>query len=93
MHLPQYRSTAHGISAACGKVGAIVGVYGFGHLSDTQGTQITLGMLSIFMFAGTICTYFVPETKGMTLEDLNDEPIGRAATPDVKAPVDAPVRT
>lgn len=25
------------------------------------------------MFLGTLCTWFVPETKGMTLESLNDE--------------------
>eukprot|EP00877_Chromochloris_zofingiensis_P008276 jgi/Chrzof1/3701/Cz13g05200.t1 len=71
----RYRSTCHGLSAAMGKLGAIIGVYGFGALTLTQGTQLTLGVLSIFMFAGLITTSFVPETKGMTLEELNDEPV------------------
>ena len=70
----RFRSTCHGISAASGKAGAILGVYAFGYLKNTQGFPITFGALSIFMFAGLCCTYFVPETKGLTLEEINEEP-------------------
>jgi PHS family inorganic phosphate transporter-like MFS transporter len=69
----RYRSTCHGLSAASGKAGAILGVFAFGALKNQQGFPITFGMLSIFMFCGLLCTYFVPETKGRTLEDLNEE--------------------
>jgi hypothetical protein len=48
----KFRSTCHGISAAWGKAGAILGVYGFGAINDQHGTQICLGLLSIFMFLG-----------------------------------------
>lgn len=25
--------------------------------------------------AGTLCTFFIPETRGFSLEELNDEPV------------------
>ena len=48
----KYRATCHGLAAAWGKAGAIVGVYGFGYVNDSHGTQLTLGLLSTFMFLG-----------------------------------------
>eukprot|EP00878_Enallax_costatus_P036417 GHUV01040895.1.p1 GENE.GHUV01040895.1~~GHUV01040895.1.p1 ORF type:complete len:151 (-),score=42.62 GHUV01040895.1:376-828(-) len=71
----RFRSTCHGLSAAAGKAGAILGVFAFGDLKNKQGFPITFGMLSIFMFAGLLCTYFVPETKGLTLEELNGDEV------------------
>lgn len=38
----RYRSTLHGISAAMGKLGAIVGAFGFGEMQLTAGTRATL---------------------------------------------------
>ena len=38
-----------------------------------NGLQVCFGALSVPMFFGLLCTYFVPETKGLTLEELNDE--------------------
>lgn len=70
----QFRSTCHGISAASGKLGAIIGVYGIGTMNYNLGTQKTLGILSIFMFLGMICTIFIPETKNKSLEDLSVTP-------------------
>jgi PHS family inorganic phosphate transporter-like MFS transporter len=35
----RYRSTGHGISAACGKLGAIVAQVGFAQLKDIGGTN------------------------------------------------------
>eukprot|EP00742_Colponemidia_sp_Colp-10_P011009 GILJ01012170.1.p1 GENE.GILJ01012170.1~~GILJ01012170.1.p1 ORF type:complete len:539 (+),score=70.30 GILJ01012170.1:236-1618(+) len=68
------RSTAHGFSAACGKAGAIFGTFGFGHLSQSKGIPTTLWCLFGFTVAGFICTRFVPEPKGKSLEELTDEP-------------------
>jgi PHS family inorganic phosphate transporter-like MFS transporter len=80
----RYRSTCHGLSAASGKAGAILGVFAFGALKNQQGFPITFGMLAIFMFAGLLCTWFVPETKGLTLEELNGEDFS-PVDPDVSA--------
>ncbi|EIE20161.1 MFS general substrate transporter [Coccomyxa subellipsoidea C-169] len=65
----KYRSTLHGISAACGKAGAIVGAFGFGQLFLSAGISTTLAILAATNFLGLCCTIFVPETKGMHLED------------------------
>jgi MFS family permease len=65
----KYRSTLHGISAASGKAGAIVGAFGFGQMFLTVGMQRTLAALAITNFVGMLCTVFVPETKQMDLED------------------------
>ena len=69
----RFRSTCHGISAAWGKAGAIVGVYGFGHINDELGTQLCLGLLSIPMAVGLLTTILIPETTGKTLEELTEE--------------------
>ncbi|GAB4823954.1 hypothetical protein N2152v2_011000 [Parachlorella kessleri] len=66
----KYRSTCHGLSAASGKAGAIVGAFGFGELAYRHGARNTLIGLCCCMFVGTICTIFVPETKGKTLEQV-----------------------
>ena len=70
----RYRSTGHGFAAASGKLGAILASYAFTPISkNANGIQIILGIFSAFMFMGTLCTYFLPETKGKTLEDLANE--------------------
>eukprot|EP01137_Pigoraptor_chileana_P029180 Opistho-2@14043 len=69
----KYRSTAHGISAAWGKAGAIIGTFGFGTMKDNIGLQKTIGILAAVNFAGLLCTYFVPETKNKTLEELGGD--------------------
>jgi hypothetical protein len=48
----RYRSTCHGLSAASGKAGAILGVFAFGDLKNHQGFPMTFDMLAIFMFFG-----------------------------------------
>lgn len=69
----RFRSTCHGLSAAAGKAGAVVGLYAFGNIAEYHGYRIALGALAVFMFAGLVCTYWVPETKGKSLEELGDE--------------------
>eukprot|EP00243_Klebsormidium_subtile_P008282 TRINITY_DN387_c0_g2_i1.p2 TRINITY_DN387_c0_g2~~TRINITY_DN387_c0_g2_i1.p2 ORF type:complete len:144 (+),score=45.04 TRINITY_DN387_c0_g2_i1:2-433(+) len=82
----KFRSTAHGISAACGKAGAIVGAFGFLYASQDKnpavsapypagiGLQNALIVLTVANFMGLICTIiFVPESKGMSLEDFEGE--------------------
>ncbi|KAF9418663.1 Inorganic phosphate transporter pho84 [Podila epigama] len=73
----RYRSTGHGISAGMGKLGAIVAQVGFSSLKDIGGKNEFIPQLlqifALFMFIGLLFTYFVPETKGKTLEELSGE--------------------
>ncbi|KAL4724811.1 hypothetical protein ACLX1H_008257 [Fusarium chlamydosporum] len=82
----RYRSTGHGISAAMGKIGAIVAqvisipMVRQGASENCQGTDCTpnlhrlLQLFALFMLFGTFVSLLIPETKGMTLEELSGEP-------------------
>ncbi|XP_051120694.1 inorganic phosphate transporter 1-4-like [Andrographis paniculata] len=80
------RSTCHGISAASGKLGAIVGAFGFLYLAQNRdpskadpgyppgiGVQYSLLVLGVINLLGLFCTFLVPESKGKSLEDLSGE--------------------
>ncbi|KAK2986538.1 hypothetical protein RJ640_012301 [Escallonia rubra] len=80
------RSTCHGISAASGKAGAIVGAYGFLYASQNKdksladhgypagiGVRNSLIVLGVVNFLGMLFTFLVPETKGKSLEDAAGE--------------------
>lgn len=71
----RFRSTCHGISAAAGKAGAIIGA--FGVQSHTQkgikGIKQAIIALSIVNLIGFFFTFLVPETKGRSLEEISGE--------------------
>ncbi|EFJ11095.1 hypothetical protein SELMODRAFT_126850 [Selaginella moellendorffii] len=81
------RATCHGISAAAGKAGAIIGTFGFAYASQSRhrteldsgydrpgiGMQRSLIVLAFANLAGFCFTWLVPETKGKSLEDLSGE--------------------
>ncbi|KAI8325147.1 MFS general substrate transporter [Martensiomyces pterosporus] len=73
----RFRSTAHGISAAAGKLGAIVAQGGFMQLKDRGGKNMFINRLlqifALFMLVGLIVTFWIPESKGKTLEEICDE--------------------
>ncbi|CAO0791038.1 unnamed protein product [Mucor circinelloides] len=73
----RYRSTAHGISAASGKVGAIIAQVGFGLLKDIGGPNQWINHLlqifALFMLSGLVSSFLIPETKGKSLEELSGE--------------------
>ncbi|KAL7746499.1 hypothetical protein RI367_008149 [Sorochytrium milnesiophthora] len=71
----RFRSTCHGISAAAGKLGAIIAGFGFDVLrgKNNEHIQIVLGIFSVCMIAGFFFTFLIPETKGRTLEELEEE--------------------
>lgn len=70
----RYRSTAHGISAASGKVGSIVAQVGFGLLKDIGGSNAwinhLLQLFAFFMLTGIFSSFFINETMGKSLEEL-----------------------
>lgn len=77
----RYRSTSHGISAASGKIGAIVAQVLIGPLR-TRGATATnaspwlphvIQIFALFMFVGIFTTMLIPETKRKTLEELSGE--------------------
>ena len=81
----RYRSTGHGISAASGKIGAIIAQVITSPLLSKgapagctgQGCSPWLNHLmqifALFMLCGTLVSCLLPETKGCTLEELAGE--------------------
>ncbi|KAG9313902.1 major facilitator superfamily domain-containing protein [Chiua virens] len=71
----RYRATAHGISAACGKIGAVVALLALGQplLQNVKDMQIILEALSFIMLTGALSTLLIPETKDKSLETLSNE--------------------
>ncbi|XRM45776.1 acid phosphatase pho5 [Aspergillus tubingensis] len=80
----RYRSTSHGISAASGKIGAIIAQCVFGPLahrgakggvnsSDTPWLNHVMQIFALFMLCGCLTSLLIPETKRLTLEYLSGE--------------------
>ncbi|GAA6047400.1 hypothetical protein JCM3770_001286 [Rhodotorula araucariae] len=73
----RYRSTAHGISAGSGKLGAIIAQIMAFKLKDRGGKNAwvkhVLELFALFMLTGIFSTLLLPETKGKTLEELSGE--------------------
>ncbi|KAL3517696.1 hypothetical protein ACH5RR_020285 [Cinchona calisaya] len=80
------RATCHGISAAAGKSGAIVGAFGFLYLSQNEdktktdagyppgiGMRNSLLVLAVIDLLGALFTFLVPEAKGKSLEEISGE--------------------
>lgn len=80
------RSTCHGISAAAGKAGAIVGAFGFLYAAQSPdptkrdagypagiGVRNSLFVLAACNFLGLLFTFLVPESKGKSLEEMSGE--------------------
>lgn len=81
----RYRSTAHGISAAMGKLGAVIAqvisipILKKGSPKGCSGNECSpylyhlLQLFALFMLLGTLTSLLIPETKGLTLEELSGE--------------------
>ncbi|KAI9342845.1 major facilitator superfamily domain-containing protein [Obelidium mucronatum] len=68
----RFRSTGHGLSAAAGKAGAIIGIQAVGPYF-TANSQSVLYAFAAIMFTGLVATCLVPEPMGKTLEELSNE--------------------
>ncbi|XP_028758371.1 inorganic phosphate transporter 1-4-like [Neltuma alba] len=82
----RFRSTCHGISSASGKLGAIVGAFGFLYLAQNKdpskvdagyhpgiGVRNSLLVLGVINALGFFLTFLVPEAKGKSLEEMSGE--------------------
>ncbi|KAL8142612.1 hypothetical protein V2J09_015644 [Rumex salicifolius] len=80
------RSTCHGILAASGKAGAIVGAFGFLYLAQNKeskktdegyhagiGVKNSLLVLAMINMLGFFCTFLIPEAKEKSLEEVSKE--------------------
>lgn len=79
----RYRSSAHGISAAAGKVGAIIAQTALGTLIDHNCARDgkkkncwlphVMEIFALFMLVGLFLSFLIPETKRMTLEEVTEK--------------------
>ena len=79
----RYRSTAHGLSAACGKVGAIIAQTVLGNLINHDCARNgkkkncwlphVMEIFALFMLCGIFTTLLIPETTNMTLEEISEK--------------------
>ncbi|OBT94200.1 Inorganic phosphate transporter pho84 [Pseudogymnoascus verrucosus] len=66
------RATAHGISAAVGKCGAILTTFAFGTITAKIGLRGVLGLFSGILFLTALLTLWIPESKDKTLEQIEN---------------------
>ncbi|KZS86481.1 MFS general substrate transporter [Sistotremastrum niveocremeum HHB9708] len=76
------RATAHGMSAACGKAGAIISSLAFNSLSKKIGTPNVLWIFFGCCLAGACFTMLLPEVKGrdpdlVDLEEIRERRVKR----------------
>ncbi|QPC73054.1 hypothetical protein HYE68_003806 [Fusarium pseudograminearum] len=77
----RYRSTSHGISAASGKIGSIIGqgaisilrTHGATDKNEAPWMDHVLEIYALFMLLGVFTTLLIPETARKTLEELSGE--------------------
>ncbi|KAF3795885.1 putative inorganic phosphate transporter 1-3 [Nymphaea thermarum] len=92
------RSTCHGISAASGKAGAIVGAFGFLYAAQSRDPTLTdhgyppgigvknaLIVLGVVNALGFLFTFLVPESKGRSLEEMSGEAEDEEAQPSAES--------
>ncbi|OJA20253.1 hypothetical protein AZE42_02695 [Rhizopogon vesiculosus] len=60
----RYRASAHGLSAACGKIGAIISAFVFNSLTDSIGTPAVLWIFFGCCMFGAVFTLLLPEVAG-----------------------------
>ncbi|KAJ8593050.1 MFS general substrate transporter [Rhizopogon salebrosus TDB-379] len=60
----RYRASAHGLSAACGKAGAIISAFVFNSLTNSIGTPAVLWIFFACCMLGAAFTLLLPEVAG-----------------------------
>ena len=75
----RYKATGHGLSAAAGKIGAIIAqIISLPLMTNKDGggagLHTLLQIFALFMFCGLLISFLIPETKGLTLEERKQLP-------------------
>jgi len=83
------RATAHGISAAAGKAGAVLTSFAFGIASQAIGLRGVLGLFAGILTIAALFTLWIPETKGFSLAEIEAGDIYRKR---IKVDVETTVR-
>merc|ERR1719401_2662968 len=65
------RATCHGLSAAAGKVGAVVGAVAFSPLEKSLGIGTVLACCGVVTLVGAAFTYFFTSDKVIDLAELD----------------------
>ncbi|OWM87322.1 probable inorganic phosphate transporter 1-3 [Punica granatum] len=77
----RFRSTCHGISAAAGKAGAIIGAFWIQtYTQKDNGKKKAIIALAVVNMLGFVFTFLVPETKGKSLEEISENYDGHGHT-------------
>ncbi|KAJ6521672.1 MFS inorganic phosphate transporter [Mycena vulgaris] len=71
----KFRASAHGLSAAAGKAGAIISALAFNSLSMTIGTDKVLWIFFSCCIAGALSTLLLPEVRGRDPDEVLAEEI------------------
>ncbi len=66
------RGTAHGISAAAGKCGAVLTAFAFGTVTDRIGLPGVLGLFSGLMALTAGITLMIPVTRGRSVDEIEE---------------------
>lgn len=74
------RATCHGLSAAAGKVGAVIGVIAFSPCEKAFGIEAVLAMCGLVCITGAIFTFFFTTENMKELEDLDVGTLEKAGT-------------
>jgi MFS transporter, PHS family, inorganic phosphate transporter len=79
------RTTSHGITATCGKLGAFVGTFAFPLLMDRYGLPGAMGTVSAVAILGLLVTWaLLPEPKGESLEEISRDDLLRIEQADTR---------
>jgi len=83
----RYRATIHGVASACGKIGALMSQVASIRLLKNAETKCAesdalcapqmnrlMQILALMVLLGALVTFLIPETRGVTLEELGGEP-------------------
>ena len=74
------RTTAHGLAAAVGKVGAFIGAFAFPYLLANFHLPGVMAVAAVISLAGLLLTLFtLPEPNQRSLEDISGEHAARTA--------------
>jgi len=80
------RSTCHGMSAAAGKIGAVIGAAAFAPMEHAYGLEVVLGCCGVTCVVGAFFTFFFTDDEVCDLDKLDEDlRVGDAAPMATKA--------